>query len=464
MKSQGDVQSDGQMAAISSRWVLFGIVSVALTMASIDQTIVSVALPTIHVQLHAPINWTSWVIGAYALGLVIAMPLAGRTSDLYGRKQVFIGSIILFTVTSLACGSATNIYELVPLRTLQAIGGGAFLPSAVGIISDAFGDQRDRAIGMTSSILPIGGLIAPGIGGLFIHYWTWRGIFWVNVPIGVILVLFAVRHVPKSARKETASTDFVGVILLALSILSLMAAITILGNGGTYPWTWSVLGTSAISLFGFVALFKRSKSVATPLIPHGLIAGRGFFVMNMMNLAIGTFLLGLGSLIPLYARTRYHLSSLDAATLLTGRAVGLVLLAVVASYLLRRIGYRLPIAIGLVGVCVGSFLLALRPEGMSPYWWLALGGAVSGCAFGLAAPAINNASLSLAPEHVGAITGLRGLFRQSGTILGVTIPSAIVARSSQPGSVFAWIFLVAACVLGALLFLVRRIPEHDGSW
>jgi len=459
-------ESDAALGAphVVSRWVLFSIVSVALTMASIDQTIVSVALPTIHVELHAPINWSSWIISAYAFGLVIAMPLAGRTSDLYGRKRVFIGSIVLFTVTSLACGAATSVYELIPLRTLQALGGGAFLPSAIGIISDAFGDQRDRAIGMTSTILPIGGLIAPGLGGLFIHYWTWRGIFWVNVPIGIVLVVVALRHIPKSPAQPTASTDFIGVGLLSLTILSAMAMITVLGNGNTAFWSWPVLFTLSISVVAILLLVRRSSKVLHPLIPRGLVLGRGFLIMNMLNLSFGTFLLGLGSLLPLYAQDRYHLSALDAATLLTGRAIGLTVLAVLGSYMLRKVGYRIPIAIGIVGIAVGTFFLAVSPHGLSPYWWLSIGGLITGCAFGFCAPAVNNASLSLAPEHVGAITGLRGLFRQTGTILGVTIPAALVARSSHPGGALAIVLFVSASVFCVLLLVVRHVPEHEGSW
>ena len=448
----------------ASRWVLFSIVSVALTMASIDQTIVSVALPTIHVELHAPINWSSWIISAYAFGLVVAMPLAGRTSDLYGRRRVFIGSIVLFSATSLACGSVTSIYELIPLRVLQALGGGAFLPSAIGIISDAFGEQRDRAIGMTSTILPIGGLIAPGLGGLFIHYWTWRGIFWVNVPVGIVLVVVALRNIPKSPAQPSTSTDFIGVALLSLSILSAMAMITVLGNSDTVLWSWPVLFTLSISVGAILLLVRRSSMVLHPLIPRGLVLGRGFLIMNLLNLAFGTFLLGLGSMLPLYAQDRYHLSALDAATLLTGRAIGLIVLAVLGSYMLRRVGYRIPIGIGVAGIAVGTFALAISPHGPSPYWWLSLGGLITGCAFGFCAPAVSNASLSLAPQHVGAITGLRGLFRQTGTILGVTIPASLVARSSQPGSALAVVLFVSASAFCVLLLVVRLVPEYEGSW
>jgi MFS family permease len=142
--------------APSGRFLIFGVTAIALFMASIDQTIVSTALGTLQHDLHTGINWASWTITIYALGQIVAMPVAGVLSDIYGRKRLFLAAVVLFTVASLCCGLATNIYELVSLRALQALGGGAFIPSATGIVSDQFGANRDRAIGMFTSIFPIG--------------------------------------------------------------------------------------------------------------------------------------------------------------------------------------------------------------------------------------------------------------------------------------------------------------------
>ena len=176
---------------LARRRLIFAIVSMGLFMSSVDQTIVATALPAIERELHAPINWSGWTITIYALGQVLAMPMAGKISDMYGRKKVYLIAIVLFTVTSLACGLATNIYVLVSLRVLQALGGGALMPSATGIVSDHFGRDRDRALGMFTSIFPIGGIVGPIIGGVFVAWWSWRGIFLVNVPIGIVLLVLA---------------------------------------------------------------------------------------------------------------------------------------------------------------------------------------------------------------------------------------------------------------------------------
>src|SRR5215467_7050018 len=172
--------------ALAGRYVVFTIVSLALLMASVDQTIVATALPSIQRDLHAQVNWSSWTITIYALGQVLVMPLAGKFGDQYGRKKIFLGAVVLFTTASLCCGLANNIYLLIVLRAVQALGGGAFMPSATGIIADLFGAGRDRALGLFSSIFPMGGIVGPVLGGVVVTYWSWRGIFLVNIPVGLV--------------------------------------------------------------------------------------------------------------------------------------------------------------------------------------------------------------------------------------------------------------------------------------
>ncbi len=188
------------------RYLVFAVVSVALFMASVDQTIVATALGTLQHDLHARVNWSSWTITIYALGQILVMPLAGRVSDQYGRRRVFICAIVLFTTASLCCGLANDIYVLVALRAIQAIGGGAFMPAATGIVSDQFGPDRDRAIGLFTSIFPIGGIVGPVLGGVFVTYWSWRGIFLVNVPIGIVLFGLALAFIPRHG-EENRGTD-----------------------------------------------------------------------------------------------------------------------------------------------------------------------------------------------------------------------------------------------------------------
>src|SRR5258708_15969249 len=159
---------EGELEAVAGRYVVFTIVSLALMMASVDQTIVATALPSLQRDLHAQVNWSSWTITIYALGQIVVMPVAGKLGDQYGRKKVFLGAAVLFTTASLCCGFASNIYLLIVLRGVQAIGGGAFMPTATWIVSQQLGQERDPAGGLFFRAVPLGGLIGPVLGGVLV--------------------------------------------------------------------------------------------------------------------------------------------------------------------------------------------------------------------------------------------------------------------------------------------------------
>ena len=455
------VRAPGEPAP--GRWLIFAIVSLALLMASVDQTIVATALPTLQRELNAQVNWSTWTITIYALGQILVMPLAGRFGDQYGRKRIFVGAAVLFTVASLCCGLVNDIYLLVALRAVQAIGGGAFMPSATGLVAEQFGRNRDRALGLFASVFPIGGILGPVLGGIVLTYWSWRGIFLVNVPIGVLLVVSASLLIPHSERHVGGRLDGVGILLVGTTLLPAMYGIAYLGSGSPLSPAFVVPEVvAAVSLLLFV---RHARRAPAPFIPARLLIGRGFGVMNLLNFLYGAAALGFSALVPLYAEQRFGIASLEAGTLLTARAVGMISTAALAALLLRRTGHRWPMVIGYVIVIVGMLGLAYGPAGgVSAYLWLAAAAAVSGVGMGTATPASNNASMSLAPDHAAAIAGLRGMFRQTGGITAISVTSAFLARSADPGLAQAWVFVVFAAVLAAALPLIRRVPDQHGGW
>ena len=461
---QAGASTSGAADPLDRRKLVFGIVSIGLFMASIDQTIVATALPDIERDLRASVNWSAWTITIYALGQVIAMPMAGKLSDIYGRKTVFLVATAVFTISSLCCGFAGNIVVLLIPRFIQALGGGAFMPSATGIVSDHFGSERDRAVGMFTSILPVGGIIGPIIGGVFVTYWSWRGIFLVNVPIGIVLIVLTARYIPRSSPRAHDSIDAKGIGLLALMIVAAMFGVSYLGSGQTSLDSPVFLGCEVVALAALAAFVRHSRRHPAPFVSYRLLRGRGFGVMNLINFVYGAAALGFAALVPLYAQDRYRIAALGAGTLLTARAIGMIAIAGAAAMALRRTGYRLPMIAGFVILAGGLVMMALAPAGLSPYAWLAIGAAVTGCGMGVSVPASNNASLQLAPDQVAAIAGLRGMFRQSGAITAVSITTALVARSSQPGLVEARVFFAFAILLIAILPLIALVPDHHGNW
>jgi EmrB/QacA subfamily drug resistance transporter len=435
-------------------------------MGAVDLTIVATALPAMQRSLHATVNWAGWTITVYGLCTIIASPIAGRLSDQFGRRRIFLYAAALFTIASLLCGFATNIAVLIALRALQGFGGGALAPASAGLIADHFGKGRDRAIGMFGTIGAVGSITGPLIGGVLVGYLSWRWIFFVNVPFGVLLVFFAATVVPASTSRPTSKTDLRGIALLSSFVFAAILAITNLGNaksGLDDPW---VLVPGLLALVLLYAFDRHTRHAKEPFIPRRLLVGRGFAVMNVENILFGALSFGVASLVPLYAENRYHLHALNAGTLLSARAIGVISVGTLATFGLRRTGYRLPLMVGFTIIAVGTLLMSVEPQwNMSAYAWLSLGAGIMGVGNGMVSPASRNACLEMAPEDVAAITGLRQMFVFIGVIFGVAVFTAVLNRSADPAMTQAHAMWVTA---GILLFvmvpLVFRVPEHKGSW
>lgn len=442
------------------RRIVFTIAATALLMAAIDQTIVATALNTLRYDLHTSVTWAGWTITVYALTQILVMPVAGALSDLFGRRRLFLGAIIVFTLASVCCGLSTNIVELVVLRAVQAVGGGAFLPSATGIVADAFESDRDRAVGLFTSIFPIGAITGPVLGGVFVTYLSWRGIFLVNLPIGVVLFRLAIAVVPRSDASRGTRVDYTGIALLGGGLLGTMLAISSIGEGDIRVGAF--LGVGVISL---AALIRHSIRAQEAFLPVRFLSARPFATMNAINMLMGSALFGTASLLPLYAQIRFGLSPLSSGTLLTARAVGTIAVSAGSVMLLRRTGYRPPMIVGFVMAAAGTAWLALLdPTGGHRYGWLAVAAAVSGIGSGIALPAANNATLNLAPERAASISGLRGMFRQAGGITGLSVAAVVVSRAGNPGQAQAHVFIAFAVVLAALVPLALFVPDHRGAW
>jgi len=448
------------------RVAIFSVVAMALLMSSLDGTIVATALHAIQHGLHTSINWTSWVITAYSVGLVLALSLAGKLNGRFGRRRFFLASVVVFAGASLCCGLADNIYLLIALRAVQAAGGAGFTPSATAIITENFGEARDKAVGLFGSIFPVGSMIGPIFGGLFVSYWTWRGIFFVNVPIGILLIVCCLRYVPRDPLRSgpRRPVDLTGMALLGIGVLALMLGISYLGEAGARASSALFIAPVIGGVLGLAWFGRHIRRVCDPFIAPRLIAGRGFGAVNVINILYGGAVAGMLALVPLYAVNRYHISPLGSGTLLTAEGVAVIALSSLAAMGLRRTGYRWPLYIGSGCTAIGIFGLAVHPAGLSPYTWLAMTACVIGIGTGLASPASRNACLQLAPHESAALAALRSTGRQVGQIAAVSITTAIIAQSAAPGPLQAKVFIAFAILLVACLPVIARIPEHRGSW
>ena len=418
--------------------------------------------------MHTSIDWAGWTITAYALGFVVILPVSGKLSQQYGCRRVFVGSVVAFTIASLCCGLADNIYVLIALRGLQAAGGAGFTPSATEIIVDYFGDARDRAVSLFGSIFSIGSMIGPIFGGLFVTYWTWRGIFLVNVPIGVAVIVLALYYVPRDRSRKGASPprmDVTGMALLGGGLLSGMLAVSYLAERNAHAWSFEFVIPLAIAIVALWMFFRHINRLAHPFIAPRLISGPGFGAVNLVNALYGGVTSGVVALVPLYARNRYDINALNSGTLLIAQGAAAIMLSIAAVFALRRTGYRRPLYVGAAVIVIGMLLLALSPvAGIPPYAWLAGSAFLVGLGRGANNPASRNAGLQLAPEHASTLAALRTMCMAIGTIVTISIDTAILANSHDPGRIQAWLFAATAALFVVALPLITRVPEHRGSW
>ncbi len=170
------------------RYLIFVSAGLSLFMYAIDGTMVTVAFPNLISDFGTNVLWAGWTISIYLVGITSIMPLMGTLSDSLGRKKIFLISLVLFSASSLACGLAPNVRSLVVFRFFQGLGGASFLPTAAGIVSDQFPEHRERAIGLFTSINQLGGIIGPNLGGWIVSQYSWRYIFYINLPIGIVLI------------------------------------------------------------------------------------------------------------------------------------------------------------------------------------------------------------------------------------------------------------------------------------
>lgn len=454
--------------AAVQRGRVFAIVALALLMMSVDSTIVATALHALQHGLDTSINWAAWTITAYSFGFVLMLPVAGKLSERWGCRRVFLGSVVAFTAASLACGLAENIYVLIALRALQAAGGAGFTPSATGIVVEHFGDARDRAVSLFGSIFPIGAMIGPVFGGMFVAYWSWRGVFFVNVPIGIAIIALALRHVPPdrpASKARRQRMDAAGMALLGTGLLGGMLAVGWLGERGGHPASWRFVLPALIAVAALWGFFRHIGRCADPFIAPRLIHGAGFGSVNLVNVVYGGVANGAMTLLPLFAANRFGIGAFGSGSLLVAQGLAAIAFSIAAALALRRTGHRLPLYAGGAVIAAGLLLIAVAPPaGIAAYTWLAAAAFVVGAGRGTINPASRNAGLQLAPEHSSTLAALRTASLQIGAITTVSVVTAILARSDDPGRVQAWIYAALALLLAAALPLAARVPEHRGAW
>ncbi len=454
------------------RWIFFGLACLCLLMYSIDMTIVSVALRTIVDDLDTSLALAAWTLTGFMLTQTVMLPLIGKLGERFGQMRVFIACVMVFTLGSLLCGLAPNIFVLILCRVLQALGGAGFMTSATAIVAREFPETRSRMIGLFASIMPMGGIVGPNLGGFIIQHFGWREVFLVNVPIGIVAIplLFwqsrASGLLSAPPRKERRPLDFAGSGLFAGAIVCVLSALTLLGDDPDFistPLFWTLFASGMALLVLFV---RQERRALEPVIDLSLVTRPPFLVINIFNFAFGVCVFGCFTFIPYYASVQYGMNAQESGAVLTPRSLSMILVSACTSLFLIRLGYRVPIVLGMAGMVLSMLVVGQGWDGLAmgslvlgPFGLLALTVGLSGIAMGLIMPSSNNAALDLLPDRVGVVAGLRQFFRQVGGMIGTAAIVVALSLSPDKAAGMRSIYSVLAVLLMLVIPLAFFIPD-----
>ena len=398
----------------------------AIFLGALDQTIVAVSLPAISAQFN-DVGLLAWVISGYMVAMTVAVPIYGKLGDLYGRRRMILTGISLFTLASIACAMAQDMQQLVLARVLQGIGAGGMVSVSQAIIGDFVPPrERGRYQGYFSSMYAVASVAGPVLGGWLTEYLSWRWVFWINLPLGLV-ALWAIHRALAGmpAQRREAQVDYLGAVLLILGLGSLLLGITLVGQG--HAWVDpAVLALFACAVLGLALFIAHERRCPEPLLPLGLFGNRVAVLCWGVIFFASFQSISLTMLMPLRYQGITGAGADSAALHLLPLAMGLPLGAFTGGRMTSRTGrYKPQILAGALLMPVAIFAMALTPPQSG--WLSALFMLLTGIACGLQFPtSLVGTQSAVDSKDIGVATSTTNLFRSLGGAMGVACMSSLL--------------------------------------
>lgn len=444
------------------------VVSIGVFMATLDGSIVNVALPTLTKYFNTDISTIQWVLLSYLLTITVLLLTLGRLSDMYGRKPVFSAGLLVFTIGSALCSLSATEIQLIVFRVVQGIGASMIMATGPAIITFAFPHtERGKALGLIGTVVSIGSMTGPALGGFLIDWVGWQSIFYINIPIGLFGTAYALKGLEPEEVLDGQKFDIKGAVLMFIFIFSLMLGIT-QGQklGWTSPEITSMFFVSVIFLLLF--LFVESK-VTMPMVELSLFSNRPFSASNTSGFLSFVAMFAVILLMPYYMEDILGYSTKHVGLALMAVPLVMALVAPLSGWIFDRTNSFLPSSLGMAISCIALFLIGnLGPDAGFSDIFIRLG--LIGLGMGLFQSPNNSIIMSSVPQdRLGIASGMLATVRNLGMVVGIAITGAVFTRginiSSEAGleHVTAFItgfhdaFIVAAviCSIGVITSLVR---------
>jgi EmrB/QacA subfamily drug resistance transporter len=458
------------MTANPKRWLILFVILAAECMDLLDGTVVNVAAPTIHRVLHASSTALQWIIGGYALALAVGLLTGGRLGDLFGRRRMFLIGVIGFTAASTACGLAPSTGVLVAARLAQGLAGAMMIPQGLGVIREIFPpDELPKAFGLFGPVMGSAAMVGPIVGGglvsLNLFGETWRPVFLINLPLGLLATAGAARLLPRNGHRHVESLDLVGAVLAAVASLAIVYPL-IQGRALGWPaWTYASMCSSAIlfALFG-VHLRRRQRHGRDPLVEPSIFSHRGYSAGALVLMVYFGGMIGSVLAVTLFLQLGEGFSAIHVGLTLAPFAFGTALGAPVAGAMMARIPGRTLIQAGGVVSMVSNAALAviLGATDHVTTWGLLAPLLVNGVGMGLfIVPAFNTIIAAVTDAETGSASGVLNAVQQLGGAIGVAVLGTIfftVLRHEGFAAALRHTLWWEVAGLGAMLLVSTLLP------